>query len=830
MKLGSQLLSESAQKTLRLAEQAALEYAHSTYGAEHILWAVCNEDIGLFSVFESLDVSSTDIRNRAITFLTQRAKNAKYVPIPKGDETAKRVLTETQKLCIRYGHGEINTLDILEALFTPGVGFDEDVLRRMPLALYEIIEWRTQNGTTADLLTNITSGNSGQEESTTSGVSGRAVLDKYCENLNAFGKEGKIDPVIGRDKEMLQLVEILGKRISPNVLVVGEPGVGKTSVVGGLVLKIEEGTVPEKLKNATIFSLDVSGQLVAGAFKGEVEERMKSVIKSIKEYEGKAILFIDEIHILLDERGPVGSGVVNLLKPELSRGEITLIGATTQSEYQKYIEKDSAFNRRFSRLVITEPDEITATQMLHGLKEKYEDFHGLKIAPEALSTAVSLAKKYVKDKHLPASAIELMDFTLACAVQMNASSKDVLSAVEAELEADVNPHFPDYHKRIRNQLSELLIGRLQEEDEEVARFPEVLKKLQTWTEETKTAVDETDLESITAYKSGIPLGRLRSKEQEKLQQAESILQRRVVGQDHVVAAVARGLKAFRTNLKDPKEPGAIFFFTGPTGTGKTELAKAIAELLFDDEDAMLRFDMSEFQESHSVATLLGAPPGYAGYDAGGILVNNVRKKPYSVVLFDEIEKAHSDIFGIFLQMLTDGRLQDKQGKMADFSNTIIIFTSNAGAHEIVARFEKGEHPSPEELKTILRETRHFKDEFLGRVDSQILPFKPISEEVARLILGIHFNKFVKLLRKNHSIELTVSDKVIDHLIKIGFSPIYGARPLKSAIKTFLTPPMADKIIMGEAERGDKIHLEIAEDESLIWQIEKPTTEELSIDV
>lgn len=823
MNLSNQLLTENALKTLRLAEQLALEYAHSTYGAEHLLWAVVDEDVGLGGILSQLQVDPINLRKWSLNLVSSRPKDSKYVPIPKGNEESKRVLQETQKLCIRYGNTEINPLDILEALVTPSVGFDEKQLRRLPLALYEIVEWRNKNES-GDLFeaisTNSTEDQNVLQSTKSNIVSGRAILDKYCEDLSALAKSGKIDPVIGRDKELLQLLEILGKRISPNVMIVGESGVGKTSIVGGLVLKIQEDQVPEKLKNATIFSLDVSGQLAAGAFKGEVEERLKSILKSVKEYNGKAILFIDEIHILLDEKGPVGPGVVNLLKPELSRGEITLIGATTQTEFQKYIEKDSAFKRRFSQLVINEPNEIIAAQMLQGLAPKYEEFHGIKIAPESITTAVLLAKKYIKDKHLPASAIELMDFTLACAVQMNATSKKVINTIEEEFNDDDAPEFVHYNAKIRNQLSELLIGRLEEDDEIPGNLSQTISKLKNWSSEPLIEISEVDLEAITAYKTGIPAGRMRSKEQEKLQYAEALLKKRVVGQDHVVEAVARSLKAFRTNLKEPKEPGAIFFFTGPTGTGKTELAKAIAELLFDDEDAMIRFDMSEYQNSSEVSTLLGAAPGLVGFDRGGVLTNNVRKKPYSVVLFDEIEKAHPDIYGIFLQMLTDGRLTDKQGKLADFSNTIVVFTSNSGAHKIVNLFNQGKHPSPEELKSILRSTKDFKDEFLGRVDSQILPFKPISESVARMILGIHFNKFVKLLRKNHNIKLSASDKVMDHLIDIGFSPIYGARPLKNAIKTFLTPPMADKLIMGEITKGDKIHLDLDEDATLIWDIEK----------
>jgi len=813
------LLTDTSKKVLKLSQSIAHEHAQGSYGAAHILWAVMDEDIGLHAFLQQINVEPSSIRQWAINQVVKGSKSVKYVDSPNANPSAVNVLKETQKLCIRYGETEISPLTILEALVTPDVGFEQALLRRLPIALYEIIEWRSKNinqiNVSAENGKSITSNGIAN-----SAASNQTILEKYCDNINNLGLEERIDPVLGRDRELKQLIEILGKRLSPNVLIVGEPGVGKTSIVGGLALKIIDGKVPEKLKTATVFSLDVSGRLVAGAYKGEVEERLKSILKAIKEYGQKAILFIDEIHILLDEKGPVGSGVVNLLKPELARGEITLIGVTTQTEYQKYIEKDSAFSRRFSQLTIDEPNEIIAMEMLQGLANKYEDFHGLKINNEAITTAVQLSKKYIRDKFLPASAIELMDFTLACAVQMNATSKEVLADIEKMWQQDAEPSYNKYKTQLKNQLSELLVGRLiEDEDEEKQEdLATIFTNLKTWTEDPKDVINGEDIEAIAAYKSGIPIGRMRSNEQEKLKNIEEILRKRVVGQDHVIEAVGRGLKAFRTNLKDPKDPGAIFFFTGPTGTGKTELAKAIAELLFDDEDAMLRFDMSEFQESHSVATLLGAPPGYAGYDEGGILVNNVRKKPYSVVLFDEIKKAHKDIYGIFLQMLTDSRLQDKQGKLADFSNTIIIFTSNAGAHEVVDMFERGEHPTPEQLKEILRATNHFKDEFLGRVDSQILPFAPISEPVAKLILNIHFNKFVKLLQKQHNIKLSATEQVKNHLVSIGFSPIYGARPLKNAIKSFLIPPMADKIIMGEVNKGDTVELDIDDQKNLVWNI------------
>lgn len=818
MYLTDYTFTDAAQKAIRLAQQLADEYSHATYGAAHLLWAVTREDVGLHPVFQQLERDPLELGKWANGYVEQGKKTSRYVPTPPGDDSALAVFKECNKLCPRYGEPEISALGLLEALATLDVGFPSDIIRRMPLALYEIIDFRDKN-VHVEINQPAPGSSNGSAAGASAGTGEGQVLEKYCIDLNEPTRAGATDPLIGRNLELKQLLEILGKRISPNVMLVGEPGVGKTAMLGGLTAAILAGDVPDKLKDATVFELDISGRLVAGAYKGEVEERLKSILKALKAYPGRAILFIDEVHILLDEKGPVGSGVVNLLKPELSRGELTLIGATTQTEYQKYIEKDTAFNRRFSRLVITEPDETLAAVMLRGLMPRYEEFHGLAVDPPAIISAVTLAKRYVRDKYLPVSAIELLDFTMACATQMNGTSLKILEDVATAYAEDDQPDKDDYIHQLRNRLSELLTGRLGDADDMAKlAFPALIGQLTDWTATAKETITAEDVEAIIAYRSGIPIGRLRAKEQDKFSQVENTLRKRVVGQDHVISAVAESLKTFRANLKDPKDPGAIFFFVGPTGTGKTELAKAIAQLLFDDEDAMIRFDMSEFQESHSVAALLGSPPGYVGFEAGGLLVNKVRKQPYSVVLFDEIEKAHADIYGIFLQMLTDSRLQDKQGKMADFSNTIIIFTSNAGAHEMVEMFNQGKHPDAEELKEMLRASRHFKDEFLGRVDSNILPFKPLTEEVARMILRIHFAKFQGILLKQHQVKLDITDALLDHLVTIGFSPIYGARPLKNAIKSFLSPPIADKLILGEIAKGATVAMGIDGEGGFTWEI------------
>lgn len=820
------LLSSQAQKAIRLAEQFAVEYAQPAYSAAHLLWALMTEDVGLQTVMKQLDVTPTAVQAWATAQVEKMPKANRYVDRPAADEKAVAVLKETQKLCLRYSTEEITPITLLEALCTPEVGFSAERLRRLPIALYEIIEWRSKHPSAAEPSSAPFTSNKAAPGKADNDPQAQQVLYKYCDDLTALAREGKIDPLIGRDRELKQLSEILGKRISPNVMIIGEPGVGKTAIVGGLAQNIVNDKVPERLKSATLFELDISGRLVAGAYKGEVEERLKSILKAIKAYGQKAILFIDEIHILLDERGSVGSGVVNLLKPDLARGELTVIGATTQAEYQKYIEKDSAFDRRFSRLVIEAPNEVLATTMLNGLLPRYEDFHGLQVHLEASALAVKLAKRYVGDRQLPASAIELLDFTMSCAAQMNATSNQILLQIEQEWASTTDANAQDFLPVLRNRLSELMMAKLGDQGALHTRpFPQLLSDLKDMAATPKELVEAEDLEAMIAYRTGIPIGRLRAQEQDKFKSVEEHLRRRVVGQDHVLTAVGHSLKAFRANIKDPKEPGAIFFFAGSTGTGKTELAKAIAELLFDDERFLIRFDMSEFQESHSVASLLGSPPGYVGYEAGGLLINKVRKQPYSVVLFDEIEKAHPDIYGIFLQMLTDGRLQDKQGKLADFSNTIIIFTSNAGADHIVKLFQEGTSPTPEQLKSILRETRCFKDEFLGRVDSQIMPFAPISEAVAQQILAIHFGNFQRLLQQQHNIQVSATKAVMEYLISVGFSPVYGARPLKNAIKTFLVPPIADQIIMGHLAPGDEVTLNLDTDtQAIVLDIQQARAE------
>ena len=651
--------------------------------------------------------------------------------------------------------------------------------------------------------------------------------------------------------------------MSPNVLVVGEPGVGKTAVVGGLALNILAGKVSERFKGSSVFELDVSGRLVAGAFKGEVEERLKQVIQEVKSL-GNAILFIDEIHTLLDPNGSVGSGAVNLLKPELARGELTVIGATTETEYREFFESDPAFKRRFTVLRIDEPDEATAIDMLRGLVERYETFHKVKLADDAMPLAVQLAKRYMGDKRLPSAALEVMDVTMAAVAVLNETNRAELEDIEKDwisnvknLETTNIAQYDAGKKRLDaaliNRLSHLLIQKLENDDntEGVADVeleisdvaasgttpkPDIpnpksngldkkINQLKEWTAQPKEIVTLEDIAATVAYMTGIPMGKIQAEEQRQLLKMESLLEKQVVGQLTALKTVGEALRRSRAGLRESNKPAAAFFFLGPTGTGKTELTKAIANLLFNDPTALIRFDMSEFKEEHSAALLYGSPPGYIGYKEGGLLVNKIRQRPYSVVLFDEIEKAHKSVYDIFLQILDEGIVHDKQGKKGDFTKSIVVFTSNIGSEWIVKQFQEGKVPTKEQLREVMSDARMpdgskaFRPEMLGR-GMHLIPFAPITEGVAGSILDIHLKNFKKLLLQQ-DIHFDYTEAAKKTLVESGFSPTYGARPLKDTIEERLATPLSDKIISGEIEKGTTVQVDWNDTEkAFIWNIQK----------
>jgi ATP-dependent Clp protease ATP-binding subunit ClpB len=800
------LLSHSLIEVIAIAQQKAREYTQENFSGGHLLYGILQDEESIPSFLQQTSKDLYKLRSWAEFRIAHYPKSTRFVENPFPDSAAKAAFKEADRIRSKNFGPKITPLHLLEALCTPDIAFTTEQLKRFPLSLREFEGAVEKVEVSRTLAT-------GDVESSANKSLARA-LEKYCNDISVRARQGKIDPVIGRDKELKQLIEILGKRLSPNVLIIGESGVGKTAVVGGLALDILNNKVPSNLKDATIFELDVNGQLVAGAYKGEVEQRLKEVLKAIKEYSGKAILFIDEIHVLLDESSAVGSGAVNLLKPELARGELTVIGATTQVEYRKFIESDEAFKRRFTVLKIEEPTEPLAIEMLKGLVPRFEKHHGLQLAHEAVQEAVTLASRYLRDKNLPVSAIEVIDYAMSAVKVMNDTSGNELEQLENEWKELTKTDdwqsstqiSNEFKNKVESRLSQILISKLTQYQHDDTKYDWTsrLKQLRLWTTQKKESVEKEDITAIVSYLSGIPLGKIQSTEQEKLKNLESAFRKRVIGQDPALSTVSDALRRSRAGINEVNKPAAVFFFLGPTGTGKTELAKAIAEGLFSDENALIRFDMSEFKEEHSVALLYGSPPGYIGYKEGGLLVNKIRQKPYSVLLFDEIEKAHQSVYDVFLQILDEGIVHDKLDRKGDFTNAVVIFTSNVGAEKITAKFQKGDIPDEEFLKDVIQSTGKFRPEMLGRT-MDIIPFAPITKEVGSKILELHLNNF-KLLLEKQQIGLELSDEAKQELLRSGFSPTYGARPLKETIRKRLGNSISNKIICGEVKAGDLVYL------------------------
>lgn len=696
-------------------------------------------------------------------------------------------------------------------------------------------------------------------------------LERYSNNLNELAKAGKIDPVIGRDDEIRRILQILSRRTKNNPMLIGEPGVGKTAIVEGMAQRIVNGDVPGNLKTKTIISLDM-GLLVAGAkYKGEFEERLKSVIKEVTDSEGEIILFIDEIHTLVGAGGG-GEGAMdaaNLLKPALSRGELHAIGATTLKEYQKYIEKDKALERRFQTVIVDEPSVEDSVSILRGIKDKYELHHGVRIKDDAIIAAVELSNRYISERYLPDKAIDLMDEAAAklrieidslpeeldelerkirqLEIEREAIRREKDKAKEAKLSkvlAELTGKRNELKAKWENEkdvihgmqrakeeidglkleaekaeragefgkVAEIRYGKLVEKENELEMLKEKVRKMQSNSPLLKEEVDSEDIAEVVAKWTGIPVSKMLQSEREKLLHIENELSKRVAGQVEAIQALSDAVRRNRAGLQDPKRPIGSFIFLGTTGVGKTELAKALAEYLFNDENSMVRIDMSEYQERHSVSRLIGAPPGYVGYDEGGQLTEAVRRKPYSVILLDEIEKAHPDVFNILLQVLDDGRLTDNKGRVANFKNTIIIMTTNIGSHLIQENFEK---LTDENREIIVEETRQqvfellkkaVKPEFLNRVDELIM-FRPLSREDLRKIVEIQFNIIRKRLEENE-IRVEISDKAKQQLAIWGYDPQFGARPLKRVLQREILNELSKEILSGNIHKDSVVAIDV----------------------
>ena len=699
------------------------------------------------------------------------------------------------------------------------------------------------------------------------------ALERYAINLNKLAANGKLDPVIGREDEIRRVLQILSRRTKNNPILIGEPGVGKTAIAEGLAHRIVNGDVPENLKSKTIFSLDM-GSLIAGAkYKGEFEERLKAVIKEVISSEGEIILFIDEIHTLVGAGASEGAlDAANILKPALAKGELRAIGATTLKEYQKYFENDKALERRFQTVLVDEPDVNSAISILRGLKERYETYHHVRIKDEAIIAAVELSHRYISDRFLPDKAIDLVDESAAkLRLEINSlpeeidaiqrkirqleieregfkreNDQDKLKVIAKEIseneelnknmmakwkaEKEIVDKIQSTKKRVEDfkfeaekaervgdygKVAELRYGRIKEAETLLSELNKTLIEIQKDNPLIKEEVDAEDIAEVVSRWTGIPVSRMLSSEKEKLLNLEVELHKRVIGQDVAIAALSDAIRRSRAGLQDKKRPIGSFIFLGTTGVGKTELARALAEFLFNDEGAMIRIDMSEYQERHAVSRLIGAPPGYVGYDESGQLTEAIRRKPYSVVLLDEIEKAHPDVFNILLQVLDEGRLTDNKGRTADFKNTIIIMTSNIGSHIIQENFDKNDGKNEEllfeetsnEVYSLLKKT--IRPEFLNRID-EIIMFKPLNKHEIRDIVDIQLNQVKKTLNEN-GFEISFSEQAVAKIADMGFDPQFGARPLKRVIQKYILNELSKMLISGKANKDEIIHVVVEKD-------------------
>ncbi|MEO6962253.1 MAG: ATP-dependent Clp protease ATP-binding subunit [Puia sp.] len=818
------LLEEEAKRVVKIAQAIAKENMNPEFGPAHLLKALLHKDAGLQGILKALDKDIYYLEEWADVRIESLKKSSSPKDPVAGDALIGEVMNEADNVRLKFLKDAIAPRHLLAALCTPGVGFSFEQLKTLPLQRAELLESLTDTEELQTALGKKTSGDGDKSK-----PAAQHALLKFCIDKTLQAREGKLDAIIGRDKEIRMISEILCRRSKPNVLILGEPGVGKSSLVDAFALAILHKQVPQHLYNARIFELD-SGALIAGAsYKGEIEDRLKSILAEIKQFE-KAILFIDEIHALIDKQGSAG-GAVNMLKPELARGELTVIGATTLDECRKYIEPDEALSRRFEQLIVEEPDQTVCFHMMKAIVPHFEKHHQLQVPEETIKETIRLAKRYIKDRRLPDAAIDLADRSMAALRLINDTGGRDLDAFKADFDAwekeddGASPHSMEEYQwllqQMKNKLSPILWSYFQSEEDPVSMtdiksvkgyIRSALDTLQAAAVTKHTALEKSDVAAIVSYKTGIPIGKVQTQERERLLNMEASLKQRVIGQDHAIKTIAEAILESRSGLSKPGQPIGSFFFLGPTGTGKTELTKTLANFLFQDESFMIRFDMSEFKEEHSAALLYGAPPGYVGYEEGGLLVNKIRQKPYSVVLFDEIEKAHSSVFDIFLQIMDEGKLHDKLGKEGDFSNAVIIFTSNIGSQFVVDSFNKGEVPSSSKLMEIM--ANHFRPEFLGRL-TEIVPFAPMTEKMVQNILRVQLKSLYSALEKQ-GIELVITDKASTVLAQQGFTPKYGARPLTGVIRSQLRRPLSRKIISGEIKPGDRITLDTDVNDQFIW--------------
>ena len=801
--------TNQAKTAVKYAEKTARRYKHSYIGTEHLLAGLLHEEEGTAGmVLRDMGISEERLMEMIRKLVAPEESNVLTADRAGYTPRAARMLEGAVEEADDLRSEKIGTEHLLLAMLREVDCMGTRLLHTMGVNIRKL-----QNEVLVAMGEEVAnSRDNGNTRSRNEAATGTPTLDQYSRDLTEMARQGVMDPVVGREEEIGRVIQILSRRTKNNPCLIGEPGVGKTAVVEGLAQRITQGLVPEKMKNRRLVVLDLSGMVAGSKYRGEFEERIKKVIAEVMEHPG-ILLFIDELHTIIGAGGAEGAlDASNILKPSLSRGEIQIIGATTIEEYRKHIEKDAALERRFQPVTVEEPTQEQAVEILKGLRPYYEKHHGVTITDDALEAAVKMSIRYIADRHLPDKAIDLMD---------EASSRVQLTGITVppqlkEMEQNLHALAEKKEEAIRE--GDFSRAReLQEEQKELEESYEKLKKRQEQRyKNKKMQVTEENIAQIVSSWTKIPVQKLAQKESKRLAGLEKELHKRVIGQEEAVEAVAKAIKRGRVGLKDPARPIGSFLFLGPTGVGKTELSKALAETVFGSEQAMIRVDMSEYMEKHSVSKLIGSPPGYVGYEEGGQLSEKIRRNPYSVILFDEIEKAHPDVFNILLQVLDDGHITDAQGRKVDFKQTCIIMTSNAGAQSIVEPkrlgFSQGEDKKKdyEDMKRgVMEEVRRiFKPEFLNRVD-EILVFHMLDKQEIRQIVNILVKKLEKRCKEQLDIELVVRNSVKDYLAESGFDSKYGARPLKRAIQNKLEDRMAEEILDGKIHRGDRVIVSVS---------------------
>ena len=797
--------TRQAQEALDAAGNYAKDFKHPYIGTEHLL-------LGLKSVYSGVAGQVLDMNGlkedevvKVVGELVSTVGEETFSGTPEESPRLKFILEESRKIAERFRMEEIGTEHMLLAIIQDTDCVAARILITLNLNLQKVMQ---------DCLTAIGENPKAFAEKNEGAAKG-AVLEQYCTDLTALAEDGRLDPVVGREEEMQRLMQILSRRTKNNPCMVGEPGVGKTAIIEGIAQRIAKEAVPEKMREKRVVSLDLAALIAGSKYRGEFEERMKRLVNEVKA-DGNIILFLDEIHTVVGAGGAEGAmDASNILKPSLARGEIQLIGATTITEYRKYIEKDAALERRFQPVMVEEPSKEETVRILEGIREKYEAHHKIAISQEALEEAVVLSDRYISDRFLPDKAIDVLDEACSKAALRGFKVPENIEQME-QLVRNLDQDLEASIKEGRMEEASLLVKEKKATSEKLRQAKGRLNRKQ---KNSRIVLTEGDIAEVVAEWTKIPVQKLAQSETERLRKLEKTLHKRVIGQEDAVSAVARAVKRGRVGLKDPTRPVGSFLFLGPTGVGKTELSKALAEALFGDEESMIRIDMSEYMEKHSVSKLIGSPPGYVGHEDGGQLSEKVRRHPYSVVLFDEIEKAHPDVFNILLQVLDDGHITDSQGRKVDFRNTVIIMTSNAGAQSIVDAKRLGFNAVQDEKEdykkmqsNVMDEVKRiFRPEFLNRID-EIIVFHALTEKELEKIVGLLCQDLVRRAKEQLDITLKIRSSVKKKIAEAGNDRKYGARPLKRALQTQLEDPLTEAILNGEIKRGDLVEAGVSKKE------------------